>query len=188
MGLAVEESNGTWFGCLLDSKDRLVSAAFGNNSKTVRSHLTDYSKHGDVQPLSGNHQAVSEMIRLFNGKDPREKLDLNMDRVSKFQQRVYDLLNQIPLGRVTTYGLLSKRLSSSPRAVGGAVGSNPWPLFVPCQRVVNFDLTVGNYGMCGSLTSNGTNVKRELLLRENVPIVSERIVAKALWDPARIGR
>lgn len=165
-----------------------MSSAFGDSSKSVRSHLREYAKHGHVQALSGSHQAVSEMIRLFNGKEPRQKLDFNMDRVSKFQQDVYDLLNQIPLGRVTTYGLLSKRLSSSPRAVGGAVGSNPWPLFVPCQRVVNFDLTVGNYGMCGSLSSKGTHVKRELLLRENVPIVSERIVAKALWDPARIGR
>jgi len=106
-----------------------------------------------------------------------------MDHVSEFQRQVYQVLEQIPKGTVTTYGRISKHLHSAPRAVGGAVASNPWPLFVPCERVVNYDLTIGNYGLCGSLGPRGTITKRTLLEREKVPILKDRIDEKAVWDP-----
>jgi len=124
------------------------------------------------------------MVRLFDGHSISQPVVLNTNLVSKFQRRVYKVLERIPRGRVTTYGLISNHLESAPRAVGGAVASNPWPLFIPCQRVVNGDLTIGNYGLCGSLDRMGTITKRNLLDREAVPIRGDQIDRSALWVPS----
>ena len=59
--------------------------------------------------------------------------------VTAFQSRVYDLLSQIPEGKVSTYASMSKALSSSPRAVGGACRRNPFAPQIPCHRVIQAD-------------------------------------------------
>ncbi|TMI38209.1 MGMT family protein [Candidatus Bathyarchaeota archaeon] len=182
--LSTELSRNNWFGCLTDGRDKLVASAFGASSKMVRAYLTDYlRKTSAVEPTLGKHHLTHEMVRLFDGHSISRPVTLNTDMISKFQRRVYRVLEQIPRGRVTTYGLISKHLGSAPRAVGGAVASNPWPLFVPCQRVVNGDLTIGNYGLCGSLDRTGTITKQNLLDREGVPIRGSQIDQRVLWNP-----
>lgn len=57
-------------------------------------------------------------------------------KVTKYQERVYTALQQIPEGRVTTYGAIAKALNSSPRAVGGALRANPFCPVVPCHRCI----------------------------------------------------
>ena len=52
------------------------------------------------------------------------------------QSKVWQALRSIPCGEARTYGDLAHQLGSSPRAVGGACGDNPMPLFIPCHRVV----------------------------------------------------
>lgn len=52
------------------------------------------------------------------------------------QSKVWQALRTIPRGQAQTYGALARQLGSSPRAVGGACGDNPIPLFIPCHRVV----------------------------------------------------
>ena len=52
------------------------------------------------------------------------------------QNRVWREISGIPLGQVTTYGALAKAIKSAPRAVGQACGSNPYPIVVPCHRVI----------------------------------------------------
>jgi methylated-DNA-[protein]-cysteine S-methyltransferase len=182
--LSIEKYGNNWFGCLVDDRDRLVSSAFGPSSKAVQDHLFDYSNNIGGRPARVENRLTHEMIRLYDGDTLSKRISFNEDHVSKFQRKVYRVLERIPKGRVTTYGLISKHLLSAPRAVGGAVASNPWPLFIPCERVVNFDLTIGNYGQCGSLRPSGTVTKRSLLERENVPILVDRVDRKAVWDPS----
>jgi methylated-DNA-[protein]-cysteine S-methyltransferase len=183
--LAIEPYDNAFFGCLVDGKDRLVSSAFGSRREAVQSHLVSYSKGKGSKPVRAEHSLTREMIRLYEGKDTSKPARYNLEWISDFQRGVYRILGEIPRGRVTTYGLIAKRLGSAPRAVGRAVASNPLPLFVPCERVVNFDLTVGNYGLCGSLGPAGTITKRGLLERENVPMHEGGIERKAVWDPSR---
>ncbi|MBR0566431.1 methylated-DNA--[protein]-cysteine S-methyltransferase [Azoarcus sp. L1K30] len=57
-------------------------------------------------------------------------------RGSAFQRRVRAALQAIPPGEVRTYGEIAHLLGSAPRAVGQACGANPFPLVVPCHRVV----------------------------------------------------
>lgn len=53
-----------------------------------------------------------------------------------FQRRVWGGIAAIPAGSTRTYGELAKAIHSGPRAVGNACGANPYPVVVPCHRVV----------------------------------------------------
>ena len=53
-----------------------------------------------------------------------------------FQRRVWEQIASIPLGHTLTYGEVAKNLNNAPRAVGQACGANPYPVVVPCHRVI----------------------------------------------------
>ncbi|KAB2924409.1 MAG: methylated-DNA--[protein]-cysteine S-methyltransferase [Dechloromonas sp.] len=53
-----------------------------------------------------------------------------------FQRRVWAEIAAIPCGRTLTYGEVARHLHNAPRAVGQACGANPYPVVVPCHRVV----------------------------------------------------
>ena len=182
--LSIENSQGEWFGCLVDDSGSLVSSAFGPDPRVVQRYLASYSKKTfGTTPELARLAAAREMIELFEGNSDSISRSLNDSFVSAFQLKVIRVMNLIPRGKVTTYGLIANRIHSAPRPVGGAVSSNPWPLFVPCHRVVNADLTLGNYSMCGNLSKTGTDTKQAILQRENVPILEDRIDPLALWRP-----
>jgi len=70
-------------------------------------------------------------------KDPDGALEVPMElHGTPHQTKVWSVLRTIPRGDVRTYGWLAEQIGSSPRAVGGACGDNPIPLFIPCHRVV----------------------------------------------------
>lgn len=70
------------------------------------------------------------------------------NKLTNFQLKVLKLTEKIPLGKITTYGLLAQALglSQAARAVGNALNKNPWAPQVPCHRVVKSDGQLGGYG------------------------------------------
>lgn len=69
--------------------------------------------------------------------DPTHRFDLPLQAAgSAFQQRVWAAISAIPCGQVRAYGHLAEALGSAARAVGQACGANPFPIIVPCHRVV----------------------------------------------------
>ena len=72
---------------------------------------------------------------------------------SEFQRRVFAAMRRIPYGQVMSYGDLARATGSAPRAVGGACGANPLPLFIPCHRVVASGGRLGGYGGHGGLAT-----------------------------------
>ena len=183
--LSIEKSEGMSFGCLVDQRDRLVASSFGSSSPLVERHLVEYSTKTILKSFTRtNHWLAQEMIRRFEGAKNPKNVNLNRAFVSTHQAKVCGVLEKIPAGKVTTYGLISDHIGSAPRAVGGAVGSNPWSIFVPCHRVVPVSLTIGNYSLCGTLGESGSVTKRKLLVREGVPIDEDKIDSAALWNPS----
>jgi methylated-DNA-[protein]-cysteine S-methyltransferase len=70
-------------------------------------------------------------------KDSKFAFDLPMAPAgTHFQNKVWEQINGITAGHTLTYGEVAKNIRSAPRAVGQACGSNPYPLIVPCHRVV----------------------------------------------------
>lgn len=77
-----------------------------------------------------------------------------------FQRQVWSELMSIPYGEMVTYGDIARRINcKSAQAVGGAVGSNPIAIIIPCHRVIGSDSSLTGYAY-------GLERKRLLLLRE----------------------
>ena len=100
-----------------------------------------------------------------------------------FEKRVWTALCQIPEGQVTTYGLLSKHLGSSPRAVGNALRRNPFAPEVPCHRVVATGMTLG--GFKGKWPRDGEGItiteKKRLLTMEGIKFDDKGKVTCVPW-------
>jgi O-6-methylguanine DNA methyltransferase len=86
-----------------------------------------------------------------------------------FQEAVLNLVKQIPEGKVTTYGEIAKEITGSVRAVGQAVAKNPYPLIIPCHRVVRSNGDVGGYSL-------GVDKKIRLLREEGIEIKGRKVV------------
>ncbi len=185
--LATKEHEGTWFGVLIGNQSRLLASAFSMSEKNLVTHLRADAAGTPIREFTNESNiALNEMIDLYEGRRTTNKVRLEWEGVSEFESSVCQVMKEIPKGRVTSYGLIAKRISSGPRAVGTAVGRNPWPLFIPCHRVVPATLEIGNYSIGGALSDYGCEVKRDLLEREGVSIEGDRIASKALWVPAGV--
>ncbi|TAQ90660.1 hypothetical protein B7494_g963 [Chlorociboria aeruginascens] len=99
-------------------------------------------------------------------------------------QRVYALLLQIPAGKVSSYAALSRALSSSPRAVGGALRRNPYAPEVPCHRIICADGAIGGFKGEAQDAPSGINQKekRRLLESEGVSFdMKGNLISKESW-------
>jgi len=90
---------------------------------------------------------------------------LNLDR------RVYKKLCKVPKGKITTYGELAKAvgLKNGQRVIGRIMNKNPYPVIVPCHRVVKSDGKIGGYAY-------GEKPKTKMLIREGLKIKNGKIV------------
>jgi methylated-DNA-[protein]-cysteine S-methyltransferase len=117
----------------------------------------------------GRDQAETPLLRrardqlqdYFDGK--RLTFDLPLaPEGSAFQKRVWAALCAIPSGETRSYADIARAIGSAPRAVGGANGANPIPLFIPCHRVIAADGSLGGYS-----GGDGPATKRFLLNHES---------------------
>ena len=92
--------------------------------------------------LSDKPTGVPE-TRLPLKKVKIENLALNL--CSKFQRKVLTAVYKIPSGFVSTCGCIARKLSTSPRSIGQALATNPFPIIVPCHRIVRSDGSLGGY-------------------------------------------
>lgn len=110
------------------------------------------------------HKLVTKAIQAtLAGKVPGELPPLDVRRGTEFQQRVWEELLRIPTGQTRSYSELARilRKPGAARAVGGACGSNPIPLLIPCHRVLAANGHLGGF-------SGGLAWKRRLLAVEGV--------------------
>lgn len=93
------------------------------------------------------------------------KLPYRLDG-TPFQQRVWREIEKLFPVKTITYGELARHIGSAARAVGGACGTNPVPLFVPCHRVLAAGGLLG--GFMGGKQDFPLSVKRWLLRHEGI--------------------
>ena len=81
----------------------------------------------------------------FSGQAPDFTPPLHIEGTD-FQRKVWNVLLTIPYGHTVTYGEISRKVSSSPRAVGGvAVSKNRVSIIIPCHRVIGHDGSLKGY-------------------------------------------
>lgn len=91
-------------------------------------------------------EEAKDWLSLYFAKKTPDFLPPLKPQGTPFQQKVWELLLQIPYGKICTYGDLAKQLGcKSAQAVGGAVGRNPISILIPCHRVMGADGKLTGY-------------------------------------------
>ncbi len=157
-----EMIEGVWFGVAVENyKVLATNYSFEKDLKRLLKRLpSDISFQVVEKPSQLHSEGVEALKEIFDGDDRGSYgFELATDGLSSYMSRVLSCTCVVPVGYVTSYGSLSKVAGGSARSVGRVEASNPFPLVVPCHRVVRSDLSIGGYGY-------GKHVKLELLRRE----------------------
>ncbi len=114
---------------------------------------SDFRKDFEESDLSVFNDTRKWLEMYFSGQEPDFTPDYKVINQTPFRNEVYEILLSIPFGKVLTYGDIAKTIANnrkiekmSAQAVGGAVGSNPICLIIPCHRVVAANNKIGGYG------------------------------------------
>jgi methylated-DNA-[protein]-cysteine S-methyltransferase len=128
---------------------------------------------GEIRPtaettirVSGAVQRLITALQLcLRGEAVTFSLEaLDLDRLSPFQRQVLSAVQDIPRGRVKTYGQIAAAIGrpGAARAVGRALAANPFPIVIPCHRVIRCDGELGGF-------TGGVSLKHRLLDLEQMP-------------------
>jgi len=116
-------------------------------------------------PPRGVQRVIDEITLLLSGQARAlAEVALDLEGVTPFARRVYEAARALPPGATSTYGELAQRIGepSKARAVGQALGRNPFAVVVPCHRVL------GAGGRLGGFSANGgVTAKQRLLVLES---------------------
>ena len=140
---------------------RLVAGASGllaiQFPSTARGAAAPAGWRRDCAPF---RSLTAQLAEYFTGQ--RREFDVELAPLgTPFQQSVWQELRMIPFGTSISYAELARRVGrpAAFRAVGAANGANPWPIVVPCHRVIGSDRSLTGFG-------GGLDVKRTLLRLE----------------------
>lgn len=118
---------------------------------------------------SGSHPMIVSIGHQLEEYDQGRDINFSVpeagtQRWSEFYRQVWTATSHIPRGEVSTYGQVASNISHprAARAVGTALRANPFPLLIPCHRVILASGELGNY------SAGGPAAKRRLLVREGV--------------------
>jgi len=110
----------------------------------------------EAPPPPQVRHALEEIVALLRaGRGDLSAVALDMEGVPPFHRRVYEIAREIPPGSTLSYGEIAKRLGApgSARAVGQALGRNPFALIVPCHRVLSSDGRLGGFSANGGVAT-----------------------------------
>ncbi|WMW26267.1 methylated-DNA--[protein]-cysteine S-methyltransferase [Methanolobus sediminis] len=106
------------------------------------------------------------ILRYFGGEIiDFSDCEVDLSGLTQFQREVLEEVRKIPYGETITYQELASRVgrNGAARAVGSAVAKNPYPIIIPCHRVV---ASSGIGGFCGETCGEKVELKRKMLEME----------------------
>lgn len=134
--------------------------------KTEQRLLRRFPEASEAVPPPPIRDAIRRIVELLSGAaGDLSEVALDMDGVPEFERQVYGVARTIPRGCTLTYGDVAARLGDKAlaRDVGQALGRNPFPIVVPCHRVVAANGKPGGFSATG-----GIRTKLRLLAIEEV--------------------
>jgi len=137
----------------------------GGEARTRIRVLRRFPDAQETSPPPGVQEAIDGIVDLLHGEaTDLSAVTLDMDGLPEFNRRVYEVARSIPPGATLTYGEVAARLGDrgAARAVGRALGQNPFALIVPCHRVLAAGGGIGGFSAAG-----GATTKRRLLTIED---------------------
>ena len=142
----------------------LVQALLSTQARPAVQRVADLHPGAARASCREIDNVASRIAAFLNGNHVTFSLNaLAFDTCGAFHRRVLRATHSIPWGHVATYGGIAINLDrpGGARAVGNAMATNPFPLIIPCHRVIRSDLTLGAYG-------GGAAMKRHLLEQEGI--------------------
>lgn len=139
-----------------------------DQSYVIRAEFVPYNDDG-IKIQGAKTELGSEIIRQLDCyvQNPKYKFKLPLNyNGSSHQQKVWQLMLEIESGETLSYGLAAKMLGSASRAIGGACGKNPLPVFIPCHRIIAANNKLGGFNSGNIFFSLG--IKKWLLEHEGV--------------------
>ncbi|MGE0151443.1 MAG: methylated-DNA--[protein]-cysteine S-methyltransferase [Reyranellaceae bacterium] len=109
-----------------------------------------------AEPPRPVRQAIEQIVALLRGeKRDLSAIALDMARVPEFHRQVYAFSRRIPPGQTLSYGEIAARIGrkGAARAVGQAMGRNPFPIIVPCHRVLAAGRKLGGFSANGGIAT-----------------------------------
>jgi methylated-DNA-[protein]-cysteine S-methyltransferase len=132
----------------------------------------------EASPPSHIQNVIDGIVRLLRGEKP-DLSDVVLDTasISAFQRRVYAVARSIPPGATLSYGEIAARLGDrgAAREVGEAMGQNPFPIIVPCHRVLAAGGKVGGFSASGGVTTKLRLLDIEGAQLGDAPTLFERL-------------
>lgn len=128
--------------------------------------LKRFAPARECHPTPRVERVISDIVRLLGGiAVDLTWIDLDMSGIPEFRSRVYRVARGIPAGSTMSYGEIAARLGqpTEARLVGEALAKNPFPIVVPCHRVLASDGRLGGFSAAG-----GVMTKLRLLSIERV--------------------
>jgi methylated-DNA-[protein]-cysteine S-methyltransferase len=121
---------------------------------------------GEITPLL--KQAKTQLTEYFAGSRTKFDLPVYLGNGTEFQKSVWKQIAKIAFGKTISYGDIAKQIGNpkAVRAVGGAVGSNPIPLIIPCHRVMGSSGKITGYS-----GGKGIPTKKWLLNQEGIKTI-----------------
>lgn len=164
LALHVGSVEGVWFGVAHEDETIFATAFAFDRSRVLQNLLRnipfDVPFQHSEKPTEFAGKVISSLADVYHGQGCTESFSLAMSWLSPYAQKVLKAVSLIPTGYVASYGSVAKAVGGSPRAVGRVMALNPFPLIIPCHRVVASDFYLGGYG-------GGVQVKLEILQRES---------------------
>ena len=118
--------------------------------------LERFPEAREASPPLAVKRALDRITALLHGeKSDLSTIALDMDGVPPFHRRVYAAARKIPPGSTLSYGEIATRIGApgAARAVGQALGRNPFAIVVPCHRVLAAGGKVGGFSADGGITT-----------------------------------
>jgi methylated-DNA-[protein]-cysteine S-methyltransferase len=153
-----------------------------HDSATRARLLRRYPGAREASPPTHLQRVIDDIAGLLRGEvRDLSAVTLDMAGVAQFDQRVYGVARTIPAGATLTYGDIAVRLgdSSVAREVGQSLGQNPFPIIVPCHRVLAAGGKVGGFSAAGGVTTKlrlldieGAQVGEAPTLFESLPLLA----------------
>ena len=161
IGYSVCETALGWVG-IAWSAHGLVALTLPQPSEEAAMRLLPQGRVGvDLAPGLDVYTLQEKLRRAYRGEAVTFDEALDPHLGTPFQQRVWAITRAIPRGKTRTYGEIAREAGSpgAARAVGQAMARNPWPMLVPCHRVVGHDGRLTGFG-------GGLTLKQRLLETE----------------------
>jgi len=148
-----------WCGVVNSKKGALrILIGYPKREQLMREILDEFGNSIINSPARGN--MVEEIKRYLSGEKVFFHCAIDWSSLSPFQRKVFKAARKIPYGTIETYGNLALKAGcpGGARAVGRALSRNPFPLVIPCHRIVRGDGKLGGFSAVG-----GIRLKRKLL-------------------------